>query len=226
MFAGALPAQVVISQVYGGGGNAGATLKNDCIEVLNRGASAVGLSGWSVQYGATGGTTWQVTNLSGTLLQPGHYYLIQEAEGAGGTTNPPTPDATGAINMSATAGKVALVNSTTALTGSCPTSDPTFVDLVGFGSAANCSLGSPTATLSNTTAAIRTNACSETATNSADFSAAAPMPHNTASTLAACSASGPTGLVVAAKATPATVYTGSPTLLTAQATLGTQPAST
>ena len=217
---------VVISQVYGGGGNSGATYKNDFIELFNPTASPVSVAGWSVQYASSTGTSWQVTTLPTLTLQPGQYLLLQEAAGAAGTTNLPTPDATGSINMSATAGKVALVNSTTALTGSCPTSDPTFVDLVGFGSAANCSLGSPTATLSNTTAAIRTNACSETATNSADFSAAAPMPHNTASTLAACSASGPTGLVVAAKATPATVYTGSPTLLTAQVTPGTQPAST
>ena len=34
-------AQVVISQVYGGGGNSGATLKNDFIEIFNRGSAAV-----------------------------------------------------------------------------------------------------------------------------------------------------------------------------------------
>ncbi len=33
-------AGVVISQVYGGGGNSGATLKNDFIELFNAGASA------------------------------------------------------------------------------------------------------------------------------------------------------------------------------------------
>ncbi len=44
---------VVISQVYGGGGNAGAPLKNDFIELYNRGTTAVDLGGWSVQYAAT-----------------------------------------------------------------------------------------------------------------------------------------------------------------------------
>lgn len=60
----------VVNEVYGGGGNSGATLTNDFIELANAGASAVTLDGWSVQYisaspGAT--TTWQVTPLTGTM---------------------------------------------------------------------------------------------------------------------------------------------------------------
>ncbi len=47
---------------------------------------------------------------SGTkIIEPGQYYLVQEAAGAGGTVNLPTPDAIGTIAMSGTAGKVALV---------------------------------------------------------------------------------------------------------------------
>ena len=41
---------VVISQVYGGGGNSGATYVDDFIEIFNRGSTAVNLSGWSLQY--------------------------------------------------------------------------------------------------------------------------------------------------------------------------------
>src|SRR5215467_13815310 len=123
---------VVISQVYGGGGNSGATLKNDFIELFNASASPVSLDGWSVQYASAAGTTWQVTNLSGSL-PAGQYYLIQEAQGAGGTTNLPTPNATGNIAMSATAGKVALVSSTTALSGGCPVGGATVIDFVGYG---------------------------------------------------------------------------------------------
>src|SRR5580765_8021950 len=102
----AVSSSIVISQIYGGGGNAGATFKNDFIELFNRGSSAVSLAGWSVQYNSSGSTTgaWQVTPLSGTI-QPGQYYLVQEAVGAGGTVNLPAPDATGTIAMSATAGK-------------------------------------------------------------------------------------------------------------------------
>ena len=61
---------LVISQLYGGGGNSGATLKNDFIELYNRGSTTVSLTGWSVQYGAATGTSWQVTTLDG-LSRPG-----------------------------------------------------------------------------------------------------------------------------------------------------------
>jgi len=59
----AAPGGVVISQVYGGGGNSGATYKNDYIELLNTGDTAVTLTSWSVQYSSATGTTWQVTKL-------------------------------------------------------------------------------------------------------------------------------------------------------------------
>src|SRR2546427_13270650 len=92
--AAAVSADIVISQVYGGGGNSGATLKNDFIEIFNRGTSAVSVNGWSVQYAASAGTTWQKTSLTDITLQPGQYYLVQEAPGAGGAQNLPQPAAT------------------------------------------------------------------------------------------------------------------------------------
>ncbi len=47
---------IVISQVYGGGGNSGAPLKNDFVELFNRGTTSVSLSGWSIQYASATGT--------------------------------------------------------------------------------------------------------------------------------------------------------------------------
>jgi predicted extracellular nuclease len=174
---------VVISQVYGGGGNSGATLRNDYIELFNRTAAPVDVTGWSVQYGSATGTTWQVTALSGTI-PAGGYYLVQEAQGAGGTTALPTPDATGTIAMSATAGKVALVASSAALSGACPGGS---TDLVGYGPTANCSETSPTPATSNTTAASRLNSgCTDTDANAADFAIGAPAPRNAATALAPC----------------------------------------
>ena len=173
---------VVISQVYGGGGNAGATLRNDFIELFNRGTTTVSLAGWSVQYASSTGTSWQVTPLTGSIA-PGKYYLVQEAAGTGGTANLPTPDASGGIPMSASAGKVAVVNSTAALTGACPAA----VDFVGFGGA-NCFEGAgPTPTLTNTTAAIRANnGCTDTDNNSGDFTVGSPSPRNSASPTFSC----------------------------------------
>ena len=76
----AVSPNIVVSQVYSGG-NSGASLKNDFIELRNRGAAAVDVTGWTVQYAATTGTSCQRTILSG-IIQPGQYYLIQEAAGA------------------------------------------------------------------------------------------------------------------------------------------------
>ena len=160
-------AQPKISQVYGGGGNSGSTYKNDFIEIFNSGSTAVSLTGYSVQYSSALGTSWQVTTLSGTL-PPGRYYLVQESQGAGGTVNLPTPDASGTIAMSATDGKVALVSSTTALTGSCPTTG--VVDFVGYGTA-NCFEGSAAAPqLSATTSDSRKGGgYTDTNSNANDF---------------------------------------------------------
>ena len=55
--AGVTPPALVISQVYGGGGNSGATLRNDFIELFNPGGASVTLTGWSVQYTSSAGTT-------------------------------------------------------------------------------------------------------------------------------------------------------------------------
>ncbi len=171
---------LVISQIYGGGGNSGATFKNDFIEIFNRGSAPVSLSGVSVQYASATGTSWQVTSLSAINLQAGQFYLIQESAGAGGTTNLPTPDDTGSIAMSATAGKVALVNSTTALSAACPT---TVLDIVGYGTT-SCTPSAPG--LSNTTSDSRTSVCTGGTPPSSGFTAGAVAPRNTSSTLVSC----------------------------------------
>lgn len=193
--ASAAQAQVVISQVYGGGGNSGATYTNDFIELFNAGSTAQDLTGWSVQYASSTGTTWQVTNLGAFSLQPGQYYLVQEGSGGtSGTTPLPAPDATGSISMSGSKGKVVLVKTTTAQAVACP-SGSDIADLVGFG-AANCP--TPTAALTNSTAAIRkTGGCTNTGANSADFDIAAAAPRNTATPTAQCPGSGIPAISVA-----------------------------
>jgi uncharacterized protein YjdB len=183
-------ANLVISQIYGAGGNAGATYQNDFIEIFNRGTTTVNLSGWSVQYvSATGTGTWSVTNLSGTI-QPGQYYLVQESSGGAVGSPLPTPDATGTIVMAATAGKVALLNTTTALAGGCPSSANIF-DLVGYGTTASCFEGSgpapaPSATNADIRGGIAGSGCTDTNNNATDFVAAPVSPHNTSSPTHSC----------------------------------------
>lgn len=175
---------VVISQVYGGGGNSGATYKNDFIELFNPGSAPVSLAGWSVQYAASTGTTWHATALSGSI-QPGGYYLVQEAAGSGGTASLPTPDATGTIAMAATAGKVALMNTTTVISGvTCPSGA---IDEVSFGSTATDCGSGQTPAPGNTTAALRNGGgCAFTGSLSADFATGAPTPRNHAAPSHSC----------------------------------------
>lgn len=181
----ATPAQaisdtIVVNEVYGGGGNTGATYTNDFIELKNIGSTDVDVSTWSVQYASGGatGTSYQVTKLTGHI-PAGETYLVEEAAGTGGTTPLPAPDvkapAGGGIAMSGTAGKVALVSSQTALSCTIPNCDtaPGVVDYVGYGSAVD-SETAPTPAPSNTMSVSRTGG--DTDNNSTDFTTGAPSP--------------------------------------------------
>ena len=181
--AAASPSGVVISQVYGGGGNSGATYTHDFVELYNAGSTSMSLAGWSIQYASATGTSWNVTPLTGSIAA-GRYYLIRQAQGAGGTTPLPTADAVGTAAMAAGAGKVALVRNTTAVTGTgCPLPSGAIEDYVGYGtgtSGANCFEGAgPAPTLSNVLAALRGGSGAiDTDSNSTDFVTGAPTPRN------------------------------------------------
>jgi hypothetical protein len=185
---------LVISQVYGAGGNSGALLDADYVELHNVSGSAQSLSGFSIQYGsATGSTFSGVSVLPAVSIPAGKYYLIQmSASGANGTPLP-TPDnvASPSIAMAAGAGKVVLVNGTTAIT-SCTAGN--IIDFVGYGTTANCFEGTgPTGNISTILAAFRnSNGCTDTNDNSADFTLAAPAPRNGASAAVTCGAVSPT----------------------------------
>ncbi len=182
--------KIVISQVYGGGGNSGATLKNDYVELFNAGNTTVDLATYSVQYASTSGSTWQRTNLTGSIA-PGQYFLVVEAAGSGGTPVVGDLPANGGISMAAGAGKVALVSNQTTLSGVCPTAG--VVDFVGVGTGTNCFEGTgPTGTLNNTNAAFRAgNGCTDTDSNAADFTVAVANPRTKATALAPCTVTPP-----------------------------------
>ena len=181
----AVSPDVRISQAYGAGGNTGATYTHDFIELYNSSNTAINLTGWSVQYASATGTSWAVTALTGSI-PANSYYLIQEGQGAGGTTPLPTPDVIGAIAMQGASNfKIALVNSITALSGSCPTG---VVDFLGAGTA-TCSEGSVAPGTTNTTALVRKQSgCQDTDQNGADFEVLTPTPRNTASPTYVCPA--------------------------------------
>jgi hypothetical protein len=129
---------LVISQVYGGGGTTAPLYKNDFIELFNNSNTAftVPAGGYSVQYASGTGTSWTTTAIpAGTVVPAYSYFLIQGAGGTNGLALP-TPDLTGSLGLATAAGKIALVSSTTALTGlqANPTSNGVIIDFVGYGS--------------------------------------------------------------------------------------------
>ncbi|MGA7161493.1 MAG: phospholipase D-like domain-containing protein [Bacteroidota bacterium] len=155
---------VVVSEVYGGGGNSGSTYTNDFVELYNPTSSAVDLGGWSVQYGsATGTSSWLVTNLTGSIAPHG-YFLVGEAAGTGGSVSLPTPDVSGTLSLSSTTGKIALVNSTTALNGANPTT-ASIIDKVGYGTANGYEGTGPAPAPSNTASIERKSSSSSTSTS-------------------------------------------------------------
>ncbi|WP_409177630.1 chitobiase/beta-hexosaminidase C-terminal domain-containing protein [Brevibacillus fortis] len=181
---------VVISEVYGGGGNSGAHYKNDFIELYNPTETAVSLVGWSVQYAGATGTNWNKTDLTGSIAPYG-FYLIQQAAGSGGVADLPAPEVTGTLAMAGAQGKVALVSHTTPLTGADVSSQPGVVDMVGYGGANAYEGNSPASATSNSTSAQRISDASgivpnggngwDTNNNGNDFITGAPTPKNTQS---------------------------------------------
>jgi Lamin Tail Domain len=171
---------VIISQVYGGGGNSGAVLKSDFIELFNRGQAAINLGGLSLQYFAAGNAgpgTGATINLSGTI-QPGSYFLVKQADGASTTaTALPTPDQIGTIGLSGTAGKVALVTGSSSIAtcgtrGLCTATEAArILDFVAYNSSATNFEGAASGpATTNAQSVIRAgNGCQDSNNNATDF---------------------------------------------------------
>lgn len=213
----ALSADLVISQVYGGGSTTGAIYRYDYVELFNRGTATVSLGGLSLQYARADIPTWSVLPLPTVNVDPGHYFLIRvyrptTLSGA----DLPTPDFTEAdgdagvgTNYGTQSGLVALVTGLTPLTcgadaGPCTSS--TIVDFLGYGVGATASKpppvyeGSGGAPMGLATAAVfrKGGGCVETDDNAADFeqitiSTTGPGPRNSASTPNPCSVDGGVG---------------------------------
>lgn len=166
--AGAAPdgSQVLINEVYGGGGNSGAVLTHDFIELYNPTDREIDLAGMKVEYFAATGNSGGTVELSGTIAPEGHY-LINMAAGNNGSVTA-TADATGTIAMAARNGSVLLSDATGAQ-----------LDLVGYGTATRYE-GTAAGALSNTTSAQRSPEGRDTDNNAADFHVSTPTPTNAA----------------------------------------------
>jgi mono/diheme cytochrome c family protein len=188
--------EVVISQIYGGGGNVGAAYDTDFVELHNRTSKSVSIAGWAVQYASASGTSWKsalATVPANVSIAAGAYLLI--AVGPTGSHGVSLPSSaihlSKTIDLAATSGKVALTRTATALTGDCP-SGSSVVDFVGYG-ASSCSQGaSAVPPLSSSLAAFRLAlsgadmACVDTSVNASDFTKGAPLPHGSTTNVCSC----------------------------------------
>lgn len=182
-----------ISQIYGGGGLAGASYLNDFIELHNTtGASIVINSGnpdlpkWSVQYASATGSTWTSMQLPNITIAAGSYYLIKLGSGGSNGSALPTSNLSNtSLDIDPINGKVALVMSWNIITTSAPAITQ-FADLVGYGNAT--SYESSAAVSGGINASIiRINECQDFENNSSDFVAnTPPIPHNSSSAVNVC----------------------------------------
>ncbi len=205
IFLGCVPAnaQVVISQVYGGGGNSGASYNSDFVELYNQGSSSVTMTNWQIAYASATGTSWvNKTIFSGTIAANG-YFLVQESGGTVGMALP-TPDVvSSSINLSASSGKVALLSNSVAIGAvTCPPVAANLLDVVAYGSSTACE-GNPAPLISATSSVKRKAGNNNTGSNAADFLLTSPpTPRNSVN-------GGGVSTVSISQITPSSVTAGS-----------------
>ncbi|WP_042719650.1 T9SS type A sorting domain-containing protein [Flavobacterium sp. B17] len=179
-------AQIVINEIYTGGGILGATLTNDFVELKNIGNTTQTLTGATIQYGPVSGAFTQYHTLPTISLLPGQTYLIQEGGDGGGIINLLNPnlvvnvvlnfDGSGplvgiGLGLALTSGKVALASNATQVTG--PTAS-NVLDFVGYG-LANQYEGAGAAPSPSILNSI-TRISGDTNNNNVDFTITLPSP--------------------------------------------------
>ncbi|WP_027387905.1 lamin tail domain-containing protein [Chryseobacterium gregarium] len=180
-------AQIVISEIYGGGGDAGSTLINDYIILKNTGSETVSLRGATLQYADSNGIFTQYHTLPDIALSSGQSYLIQEGSGGGGISNLPAPDfmagniltfdgsqnSSAGLDLNMASGKIVLADNALQVTNA---DDPNVIDLVNYGTSVQ--FAGTNAALSPTAATAFKRVFENTADNVADFIIAPVNPVN------------------------------------------------
>jgi hypothetical protein len=184
-------APVVISQVYGGGGNAASGYNADYAQIFNRSTINVDLTGWSFQSCrvSDAGFDSRIALLSG-VIHPGEYRLIVCSNPVQTGAVLPTADFTAdpPFNMESSSGRTALVSTTNLIHEDFTRSD--IVDLVGYGTDCQTFEGvGAVGALSDFTVAVRKQGgCQDTNQNAIDFDVVLTLtlPQNGASPASAC----------------------------------------
>ncbi|HQU82289.1 MAG TPA: lamin tail domain-containing protein [Pyrinomonadaceae bacterium] len=175
----------MINEIYTEGGLTGAAYLNDYVELYNASSNSCNLTNYSIQV-ATGNAN-NFPNVfgftSGSIIPARGFYLIQFGSGGSNGIPLPSPDFSAATDLS-TSGKVALVASTSSLTGNCASNLSGSIDFVGYGST-NCSKTSPAVSPTAASSIERITNGYNTNNNNVDFALRTASPRNTLSPTAA-----------------------------------------
>ena len=191
-------AQIVINEVYGGGGATSGTpsYKNDFVELINIGSTAASLTGATLQYSASGATSTfnSYVTLPNLTLQPSQIFLVELVQVASGsnvilgpdlpiaadfvaTTNTSFNNGTtynGGLAMSGTNGRIALASNGDRVVN---TSSTNVLDFVGWGTSTIYE-GTGAAPALSTILSAQRKGLVDTNDNAADFEAKTPTPEN------------------------------------------------
>ncbi len=177
IFCGAQSKTLVITEVYGGGGNVNSSYKNDYVQLFNLSSSPIDLDGYTLQVAPASGSLWETISLSG-IVPANHWYLIKgKGDGSYGA-DLPASDASGTFNINTESGKIALVNSRKPLATTCVPFDETIVDFIGYGNNVDCSETAAAPSHAVNTATSRINFAADGNNNFTDFTVFPPNPRN------------------------------------------------
>ena len=160
---------VVINEVYGGGGNKGAAYNKDFVELYNPTEQPINLTGWKLEQYSAKGNLGTAVALEGTI-PAGGYFLIS---GAGGTNGDALPqaDVESGFNFSGTEAIAKLIDA-----------NGTVADLVGWGGATQFEGTVAGKTGNNGLSVQRGTVGVDTDNNANDFVVAEPTPQNSGNT--------------------------------------------
>jgi hypothetical protein len=171
---------VVIAELYPGGAGGSSTFKKDFIVLYNRSNSNISMTGWSLQYAAAATATFTIGSSSlifgdVSIAARSYFLILTGSPGSAGADITNYNLTTGALSMSASAGKIALANNSTAITftaGPNSTFSANTIDYIGYGTTASAYEGSSSAPVVTTTQSLlRKGPLTDNNQNGTDFSA-------------------------------------------------------
>ena len=191
---------LVISQIYTRGGEAGASYQKDFIEIFNRGTEPVDMNNYGLHMSSINGPSSvfiRFVSSRGIVVQPGRYLLIGlKGDGSEGQTFSPDFDLSilpgpVPVNLNTTSGLVVLLAPDGSFQG-CPGAQSTgVVDFIGYGANALCYEGAqgpaPAPALPTESAMRLLGGCADNNNSAADFNLSPVNPRNSASSAGMCS---------------------------------------